>query len=161
MIIVLIKPREGAVCGPHAAEYMGKVLIGQRAARFDVTLPFLLQEAAWLYERQLSQVRAQMRNVSKAGTAANDRGTIAQGDSPGEPPRGVIGDLRGKFGVVLDGRSPELTSKAGERRPSAVNAPPLKASGDSRESSQPSTPKPNREMLMASSLIHAYGVYSL
>ncbi|TQB74044.1 hypothetical protein MPDQ_005244 [Monascus purpureus] len=35
------------------------------ADRFDVTLPFLLQQAAWLYDRQLSKVRAQMR---KAGT---------------------------------------------------------------------------------------------
>ncbi len=34
-----------------------------RAEIFDVTQPFLLQQAAWLYERQLSQVRAQMRKV--------------------------------------------------------------------------------------------------
>ncbi|KAJ9402138.1 hypothetical protein DTO282F9_902 [Paecilomyces variotii] len=33
------------------------------AESFDVTLPFLLQQAAWLYDRQLSQVRAQMRRV--------------------------------------------------------------------------------------------------
>lgn len=31
--------------------------------RFSVTQPFLLQQAAWLYERQLSQVRAQMRRM--------------------------------------------------------------------------------------------------
>lgn len=31
--------------------------------RFQVTEAFLLQQAAWLYERQLSQVRAQMRKV--------------------------------------------------------------------------------------------------
>ena len=30
---------------------------------FNVTLPFLLQQAAWLYDRQLSQVRAQMLKV--------------------------------------------------------------------------------------------------
>ena len=34
------------------------------AERFEVTQPFLLQQAAWLYERQLSQVRAQMRKVA-------------------------------------------------------------------------------------------------
>lgn len=34
-----------------------------RAEHFDVTLQFLLQQAAWLYDRQLSQVRAQMRKV--------------------------------------------------------------------------------------------------
>ncbi|EPS26833.1 hypothetical protein PDE_01772 [Penicillium oxalicum 114-2] len=33
------------------------------AEHFDVTLQFLLQQAAWLYDRQLSQVRAQMRRV--------------------------------------------------------------------------------------------------
>ncbi|KAJ5555038.1 hypothetical protein N7461_003508 [Penicillium sp. DV-2018c] len=33
------------------------------AEDFDVTLQFLLQQAAWLYDRQLSQVRAQMRKV--------------------------------------------------------------------------------------------------
>jgi len=36
------------------------------AESFDVTLPFLLQQAAWLYDRQLSQVRAQMRRVGTA-----------------------------------------------------------------------------------------------
>lgn len=40
-----------------------------RAGRFQVPLPFLLQQAAWLYERQLSQVRAQMRKVGKSGTS--------------------------------------------------------------------------------------------
>ncbi|KAJ5396011.1 uncharacterized protein N7487_010314 [Penicillium crustosum] len=33
------------------------------AENFEVTLQFLLQQAAWLYDRQLSQVRAQMRKV--------------------------------------------------------------------------------------------------
>ncbi|KAJ5135309.1 uncharacterized protein N7515_004587 [Penicillium bovifimosum] len=36
------------------------------AEDFDVTLQFLLQQAAWLYDRQLSQVRAQMRKVGTA-----------------------------------------------------------------------------------------------
>lgn len=35
------------------------------AERLDVTQAFLLQQAAWLYERQLSQVRAQMRRIPK------------------------------------------------------------------------------------------------
>ncbi|KAJ6087271.1 hypothetical protein N7467_006185 [Penicillium canescens] len=33
------------------------------AENFEVTLQFLLQQAAWLYDRQLSQVRAQIRKV--------------------------------------------------------------------------------------------------
>jgi len=41
-----------------------------RAATYNVTLPFLLQQAAWLYEQQLSQVRAQMRKVVSPQPAA-------------------------------------------------------------------------------------------
>ncbi|KAG7008713.1 hypothetical protein G7Y79_00004g012970 [Physcia stellaris] len=35
------------------------------AEDFNVTLSFLLQQAAWLYERHLSQVRAQLRKVNR------------------------------------------------------------------------------------------------
>ena len=35
-----------------------------RADQFDVPVPFLLQQAAWLYEHQLSTVRAQMQRIS-------------------------------------------------------------------------------------------------
>lgn len=42
-----------------------------RADQFDVTLPFLLQQAAWLYERQLSQVRAQLRKVNKPASVGS------------------------------------------------------------------------------------------
>ncbi|KAL8922838.1 MAG: hypothetical protein Q9208_004963 [Pyrenodesmia sp. 3 TL-2023] len=40
------------------------------AKDLDVDLPFLLQQAAWLYERQLSQVKAQLRKVSKPSVTA-------------------------------------------------------------------------------------------
>lgn len=40
------------------------------ADEFHVDLPFLLQQAAWLYERQLSQVKAQLRKVSKPSLTA-------------------------------------------------------------------------------------------
>jgi hypothetical protein len=41
------------------------------AMKFEVSLAFLLQQAAWLYERQLVQVRAQMRKVGVSkGSAA-------------------------------------------------------------------------------------------
>jgi hypothetical protein len=39
------------------------------AERFEVTQPFLLQKASWLYERQLEQVRAQMRRVGSRPSA--------------------------------------------------------------------------------------------
>lgn len=38
-----------------------------RAEQYHVSVPFLLQQAAWLYERELSQVRAQMRRVGTGG----------------------------------------------------------------------------------------------
>ncbi|KAL9600545.1 MAG: hypothetical protein Q9219_003091 [cf. Caloplaca sp. 3 TL-2023] len=41
-----------------------------RSDEFNVDLPFLLQQAAWLYERQLSQVKAQLRKVSKPSLTA-------------------------------------------------------------------------------------------
>ncbi|KAL9017378.1 MAG: hypothetical protein Q9185_005318 [Variospora sp. 1 TL-2023] len=40
------------------------------AKDLDVDLPFLLQQAAWLYERQLAQVKAQLRKVSKPSLTA-------------------------------------------------------------------------------------------
>lgn len=48
------------------------------AENFDVTLQFLLQQAAWLYDRQLSQVRAQMRKVGNthSNTASPTPGSI-------------------------------------------------------------------------------------
>ena len=42
-----------------------------RAARFDVTKDFILQEAAWLYERHLSQVRAQMKKANDNKTSSS------------------------------------------------------------------------------------------
>ncbi|KAH8601530.1 hypothetical protein B0O99DRAFT_194913 [Bisporella sp. PMI_857] len=39
------------------------------ATKFEVTLPFLLQQAAWLYERQLHQVRDHMRKINTTTSA--------------------------------------------------------------------------------------------
>ena len=39
------------------------------AVQFEVTQSFILQQAAWLYERQLSQVRAQLRKVGNRQSA--------------------------------------------------------------------------------------------
>ncbi|KAI9776045.1 MAG: hypothetical protein M1839_000648 [Geoglossum umbratile] len=51
------------------------------ADNFQVSLPFLLQQAAWLYERELSQVRAQMRRV---GTLSSSNApSPASGSTPG------------------------------------------------------------------------------
>lgn len=47
------------------------IFVGIRAEQFDVTLPFLLQQAAWLYEQQLSQVKAQLRKATRPASIGN------------------------------------------------------------------------------------------
>jgi hypothetical protein len=44
---------------------------------FNVTLSFLLQQAAWLYDRQLSQVRAQMRKVGNTQSQSPGTGSVS------------------------------------------------------------------------------------
>lgn len=44
--------------------------IYHRSARFDVSLSFLLQQAAWLYERHFSQMRAQMKKLSPSTSSS-------------------------------------------------------------------------------------------
>jgi len=38
--------------------------------RFDVSLPFLLKQAAWLYERHFASMKAQMKRLSEPNPAA-------------------------------------------------------------------------------------------
>ena len=39
------------------------------SVRFQVSLPFLLQQAAWLYERRFESMKAQMKRLGVSGTA--------------------------------------------------------------------------------------------
>ncbi|KAG2413929.1 hypothetical protein HFD88_003120 [Aspergillus terreus] len=61
------------------------------AERFDVTLQFLLQQAAWLYDRQLSQVRAQMRKVgtTQSNSPSPAPGSISGSAALGPPGKGT------------------------------------------------------------------------
>ncbi|EAL92845.1 multidomain presynaptic cytomatrix related protein [Aspergillus fumigatus A1163] len=77
------------------------------AESFDVTLPFLLQQAAWLYDRQLSQVRAQMRRV---GTTHST--------SPSPAPGSMAGS------AALGGQQPKGISATGQRAPSRLVSQP-------------------------------------
>ncbi|GFF33388.1 autophagy-related protein 29 [Aspergillus lentulus] len=77
------------------------------ADSFDVTLQFLLQQAAWLYDRQLSQVRAQMRKV---GTTHST--------SPSPAPGSMTGS------AALGGQQPKGISSAGQRAPSRLVSQP-------------------------------------
>lgn len=61
-------------------------IAGARAEQFDVTLPFLLQQAAWLYEQQLSQVKAQLRKATRPisiGTSPTPGSTSGSGITGG------------------------------------------------------------------------------
>ncbi|KAB8236970.1 multidomain presynaptic cytomatrix related protein [Aspergillus alliaceus] len=72
------------------------------AERFGVTLQFLLQQAAWLYDRQLSQVRAQMRKVP-----------TTQSSSPSPAPGSVSGStaLGGQSTKGAPGTVPRVSSR--------------------------------------------------
>ncbi|EPS37444.1 hypothetical protein H072_8906 [Dactylellina haptotyla CBS 200.50] len=49
------------------------------AEHYNVSAPFLLQQVAWLYERELSQVRAQLRRVGTVSTPLTTPGTPQPG----------------------------------------------------------------------------------
>jgi hypothetical protein len=102
-----------------------------RAERFEVTLQFLLQQAAWLYDRQLSQVRAQMRKV---GTT--------QSNSPSPVPSSVSGSTalgaQSAKGAPNSGKT--ISSRNTCTRSSRVVAP----RGPSRLSSQQNDALPQR-----------------
>ncbi|KAA8570171.1 hypothetical protein EYC84_002496 [Monilinia fructicola] len=58
------------------------------ATKFEVTLAFLLQQAAWLYEQQLSQVRAQMRKATVS------KGSLAPSPVPGSTSETVVEGIK-------------------------------------------------------------------
>ena len=94
------------------------------ASQFDVTLPFLLQQAAWLYERQLSQVRAQLRKVGKPSSVGNSptlgsasSSAVAGGQAMARAPSGGS-----RVPSSLSYRSKERPASRGEG--SAVDMPP-------------------------------------
>ncbi|KAI9374083.1 hypothetical protein BJX61DRAFT_344831 [Aspergillus egyptiacus] len=66
------------------------------AGSFDVTLQFLLQQAAWLYDRQLSQVRAQVRKVGNthSNTVSPAPGSIYSSTALGQPAKNIQGSAR-------------------------------------------------------------------
>ncbi|OKL62775.1 hypothetical protein UA08_01855 [Talaromyces atroroseus] len=74
---------------------------------FNVTLSFLLQQAAWLYDRQLSQVRAQMRKVGNT-----------QSQFP--PPAPGLGSVSGSG--ALGGQTMRRAGSGGSRVPPRLSA---------------------------------------
>jgi len=70
------------------------------AATFEVTPKFILQQAAWLYERHLDHVRTQ---VKKVGGVASTAGTLGLGSthvaSPGVPMARTASGGSGSMGL--------------------------------------------------------------
>ncbi|MCJ1359599.1 MAG: hypothetical protein MMC33_009601 [Icmadophila ericetorum] len=103
----------------------------QLAEEFDVSLPFLLQQAAWLYESHFSQVREQLRKVSRPVSSS---GSPAPQSNPGSTTT-----------VGQGGLSMRRGGSSGSRAPSSLS---LRAARDSptyrSEGSGPGTPVPQR-----------------
>ncbi|OKO97318.1 Autophagy-related protein 29 [Penicillium subrubescens] len=107
-----------------------KLMSMYRAEHFDVTLQFLLQQAAWLYDRQLSQVRAQMRRVPPV-----------QSSSPSPAPGSVSGS------TALSGHPQKgnVPGAASGRRTSSTSTTTVNQTRHSRDSSRNETPTEGRE----------------
>lgn len=101
------------------------------AEQFEVTERFLLQQAAWLYERNLQQVRAHMRRVG------NSRQSATPSPAPGSTSASMVG-----------GQAMRRAGSGGSRVPSrlstqALGSPTVGGGGDST----PGTPAKSRASL--------------
>lgn len=122
--------------------------------RFQVSLPFLLQQAAWLYERRFESMKAQMKRLGVSGTASPNP-QLMQGERVGSAPPGGESMVRtGSRGMSQRGddrrsiANEYLDSQKSQKsqRPSAINTQrnsPLPA-GDVLSS--PGTPRSNRPL---------------
>jgi hypothetical protein len=109
------------------------------AEKFEVTQAFLLQQAAWLYERQLSQVRAQMRKVGSRQSA-----------TPSPAPSSVSGSTVGGQAMKRGGSGGSVVPKRLSIQ--ARDSPPAMSEG-----STPSTPVKSRSSLPFRTIAGAVG----
>ncbi|KAJ9657130.1 hypothetical protein H2198_004488 [Neophaeococcomyces mojaviensis] len=107
--------------------------------RFDVTQAFLLQQAAWLYERQLSQVRAQMR---KMGSRSSNT------PSPLPQPNAAS---------VVGGQQMRRTGSGGSRVPSRLST--QVATADSSVPGTPGTPAKGRSSFPNKAISQSSGTH--
>ena len=99
------------------------------ANQFEVTQPFILQQAAWLYERQLSQVRAQLKKVSNR-----------QSTTPSPAPGSMASSLAG-------GQPMKRAGSGGSRVPSRLSTQHVGSPSMGGEGSTPPTPAKSRMSL--------------
>ena len=99
------------------------------ATQFQVTQPFILQQAAWLYERQLSQVRAQLRKVGNRQSA-----------TPSPAPGSMTSSITG-------GDPMKRAGSGGSRVPSRLSTQHVGSPLPGAEGSTPPTPAKSKTML--------------
>lgn len=142
-----------ALLSPLTDFHIGEEL----ATRFDVSPAFMLQQAAWLYERHLSHVRAQMRKVGTSNApvpAQTSSGTV--NTAPGGVPMkrgGSAGSGASRLPSAMSVRSRESPTPRGDTNPPdtpvRANAPPLSRNPSTTTvtqsrvaQSQPPSPRP-------------------
>ncbi|KAL2042973.1 hypothetical protein N7G274_004031 [Stereocaulon virgatum] len=86
------------------------------ANRFDVSLPFLSQQCAWLFERHRSQLRAQVRKLNRPlsnGTSPTPESASGSG-IPGQIATARAGSGGSRVASSLSQRSKERTASHGD-----------------------------------------------
>ncbi|EON67698.1 hypothetical protein W97_06841 [Coniosporium apollinis CBS 100218] len=123
---------------------------GELSQRFGVSQTFLLQQAAWLYERHLSHVRAQMRRVGGAGAGAGAGagvGAVPAALSPTPTPTPTPGMSSGSGGAgTVGGVAMKRTGSGASRAPSVLSQRPTASPVPRGESSVPGTPRPGGKL---------------
>ncbi|GAM90354.1 hypothetical protein ANO11243_083970 [Dothideomycetidae sp. 11243] len=106
------------------------------STRFQVSLPFLLQQAAWLYERHFAQMRAQMKKLgaSNAPSPVPGQDAIAAAPTPSQRP-GSRGSRAPSALSIHNKDSPGLASGT-LTSPVRANAPPMSRSPSTRTVTQ-------------------------
>jgi hypothetical protein len=95
------------------------------ASRFNVSVPFILQQAAWLYEQELQQVRAQMQRVNRSSrTIEQGRTSVSSERQPS--PSGPL-DKSGNLSFTITRNDPRVNGVP----PGVKSSPPLSNSDSS------------------------------
>ncbi|KAJ5377533.1 uncharacterized protein N7496_004942 [Penicillium cataractarum] len=134
-----------------AADCIKLTLDLYRAEHFDVTFQFLLQQAAWLYDRQLSQVRAQMRRVPPVQSSSSSPapGSVSGSTAlSGQPQKGhAPSGSRAPSRQVSHQKeiSQQVPIAPSDRRRSSTSTTTVNQARHSRDSSRNEAPTEGRE----------------
>ncbi|KAL9607311.1 MAG: hypothetical protein Q9167_007770, partial [Letrouitia subvulpina] len=106
------------------------------ADQFDVDISFLLQQASWLYERQLSQVKAQLRKVNRRSSIGNSPtpGSVSGSGTAGGQAMTRVGSGGARVPSALSMRQKERPLSQGDGSMAGLS-PPSRVTRMSRTSS--------------------------